>query len=224
MSNVSYLRLSSRDQAVVRDVTRFRQLSSHQILRLHFADNSERSRHIRCNRTLRRLVSWGVLRRIERAIGGAEGGSSGYFYVTPTSKARLPNPHTYDIAELYCRLVESSGEDLIAFDPEPMSHVSVGHVELKPDAFLDIRTSRGRLRAFIEVDLSSEWKTQLSKKMRGYVLAYEKWRDSTFPLVVFVVPDQERQRLIEGVVKRQETPGLFAVVLFEDAVSYLTGE
>jgi hypothetical protein len=76
----------------------------------------------------------------------------------------------------------------------------------------------------LEQDLSSEWKTQLAKKMRGYVLAYSKCQDSTFPIVLFVVPDDERYRLIEGVIKRQEIPGLFAVVLMSEAIPYLIGE
>lgn len=232
MSSISFFQLSPRDLAITKDVHRFRQLSSQQILRLHFADNSPKSRHVRCNRALRRLVKWGELRRIDRAIGGTNGGSSGYFFTPPTSRARVPNPHTYDIAELFCRLVEAQNQlrqtpnmvELLAFDPEPMSHVSVGHVELKPDAFLDIRTTQGRTRYFIEVDLASEWKTQLAKKMRGYVLAYSKWQEGTFPLTLFVVPDDERYRLVEGVIKRQETPGLFAVVLMRDAIPYLIGE
>lgn len=234
MSSFSFLQLSDRDQAITKDVLRFRQLSSKQILRLHFQDISPKSRQPCMNRAMARLVKWGAVGRIPQAIGGTKGGSSGYFFTPPTSRARVPNPHTYDIAELYCRLVEWNNKTansnperdtgILAFDPEPMSHVSVGHVDLKPDAFLDIRTTNGRFRYFIEVDLSSEWKTQLAKKMRGYVLAYSKWQEGTFPLTLFVVPDDERYRLVEGVIKRTETPGLFAAVLMQDAIPYLIGE
>lgn len=227
MSNPSYLRLSQRDRLVVSDVHLFRQLSSQQIRRLYFSDGSEASQGVRCSRTMRRLVKWGIVSRIDRAIGGSNGGSSGYFFTPPTSRARQPNPHAYDIAELYVRLKEqlTGVSELLAFDPEPYSHFQVGNLEIKPDAYVRIRTADGVYRYNIEVDLASEWRTQLGQKMRRYVNAFKNWpldpatgKLPPFPLVLFIVPDEARLRLVESVVKRQEYPNLFEVVLMDEAV------
>lgn len=147
-------------------------------------------------------------------------GSEGYIYLPAGSRTRTPDPHTLDITELYVRLVESEGE-LLAFDPEPYCHVQVGHIEVKPDGYIRLRTSEGTFRYFIEVDRGTEWRPQLHAKMRRYVQAYNHWSEPSFPLCLFVVPDEMRRRLVETVVKRQETPGLFEVIEMDQAVKRL---
>lgn len=108
----------------------------------------------------------------------------------------------------------------MVFDPEPWCHVQIGQMELKPDAYVDL----GDYRYWLEMDLGSEYRSQLSAKMARYVKAYEQWTEPTFPLVVWVCHDEDRRRFIESVVKRQSVRGLFTVVLFDDAVSYILKE
>lgn len=217
----SSTRLSDRDQAIVTTVERFRQVSSAHVLRLHFADNSPKSRKARMTRTMNRLYRWGQLSRIPRAVGGWSGGSEGYIYTPTTSRARIPDPHTLDITETYVRLEESPTE-LLAFDPEPYCHRYVGHVELKPDGFVDIRNAAGRYRFFIEVDRGSEWRHQLGTKLRRYCQAYKQWDEPTFPLVVWIVQDEVRARLLQSVIRRAEYPELFTVQIGNSGIDVIT--
>lgn len=217
-------RLSDRDREIVRTVDRFRQVTSGQVLRLFFADNSPASRKARMTRTMTRLHKWGHLSRIPRAVGGWSGGSDGYTYIPPTSRARIPDPHTLDITELYVRLreAERTGECvLLAYDPEVFAHATVGHVELKPDAYVRLKTAQGTYRYFIEVDRGTEWRHQLAGKLRRYTQAFTRWDEPTFPLVMWSVPDEQRGRLLESVIKRSDEPGLFAVEVYDAVVSRL---
>ena len=54
-----------------------------------------------------RLHNWGQLSRIPRPVGGWSGGSEGYTYIPAGSRARVPNPHTLDITELFVKLTEA---------------------------------------------------------------------------------------------------------------------
>lgn len=219
---INSARLSNRDGNIISLVTRFRQVSAEQILRLYFSDNSPASRNVRMCRALKRLTKWGCIGRIPRAIGGHNGGSTGYIYIPPTSRARLPDPHTLDITETFVRLWES-GITIHAFQPEPYCHTNVGHVELKPDAYLKLETPTAYLSYWLEVDRGTEFRPQLHAKMRRYSQAYEKW-EGTFPKVVFIVHDKLRLDFIESVIRHQAKPSLFTVVLFEEAVPYMIGE
>jgi hypothetical protein len=214
------LRLSPRASAVLSTVTRYRQVTASQLLRLHFVDGTPRGRVVRCHRTLARLVELGLLSRLTRARGGYGGGSGEYIYQLPTSKTRGPNFHTLDITEIHVRLFESDAE-VLAFDGEPWCHISVGHMELKPDFFVRLKTASGVYQTFGEVDHGSEYKSQLSTKMRRYVRAFNQWDEPTFPLVVWVCHDADRQRFIQSVIKRQEIPSLFVCYLFSDAIEKL---
>lgn len=217
-------RLSDRDIAIIRTVQRFRQVSAAQVRRLHFPEGTDASRGVKQRRSLARLTKWGEISRLDRPMGGSMGGSAGYVYVPTWSRARVADPHTLDITELFVRLKEAERVGLLTvlvFDPEPFCHVQVGHIELKPDAFVRLQMTDGIFRYFIEVDRSTEWRAQLNKKMRQYNQAYEKWQERTFPLVLYIVPDDERRRFVETVVKRQYMPGLFEVCLLSQAIQQL---
>jgi hypothetical protein len=77
--------------------------------------------------------------------------------------------HTLDISVLYMRLHErhiSNGLDeadngQIVFDREPWCHIKIGHIEVKPDAFLKFNE---QAQYFVEVDRASADRTKLSKK------------------------------------------------------------
>jgi hypothetical protein len=168
------------------------------------------------------LTKLGLLKRLDRVQGGYGGGSGEYVYQLPTSKARTPDPHTLDVAELYVRLMEL-GADVI-YEPEPYSHTRIGHVELKPDATALLTINGKKYDYWIEVDLASEWRTQLSAKMKRYVKAYEAFTGEVFPLCLWTVPDKARAVFVKSVIDRQKYPELFDVVTFDDAPKRLIEE
>lgn len=217
-SSFSHL-LSPRDSAVVSTVRLFRQASASQLRRLHFAEGSLASQGVKQRRSLHRLVKRGHLNRIDRPVGGWGGGSADFIYLPAGSRTRIPDPHTLDITELYVRLVESG--TLLLFEPEPYCHRTIGHLELKPDGFVDLRADGKRRHFWVELDRGTEYRQHLHQKMRRYVQAYNHWPEPTYPQVLFIVPDDLRKRLVESVVKRQEH-ALFSVVEFEKAIEVLT--
>lgn len=219
--------LSDRDQAIVRTIVQLRQITSTQLLRLYFADGSEVSRKPRMCRVMARLNDWGVVRRIPRFKGGGSGGSGPYVYMPPTGRARVADAHTLDIAELYVSLVEAERHgkvEILHFDPEPYSHVQAGRLDLRPDVYARIRTAEGVRHYFLEVDRATEWQNQIGSKLRRYTSAYLDWHDETFPLVVWIVPDEQRRRFMEAVIRRQRFPQLFMVCTAEETTEKLTAE
>jgi hypothetical protein len=136
--------------------------------------------------------------------------------------------HTLDINELYVRLqcklnrnlvyIDQREVNQIIFDPEPWCHVQVGHMVLKPDAYIDL----GRMRYFLELDRGTEFRSMLAQKMRRYVVAYEHWEEPTFPLILFVCHDADRKRFIESVIRAQSEPRLFVCELFSEVIGTLT--
>lgn len=217
-------RLSERDQAIIRTIVRYQQVTSGQLLRLYFSDNSPKSRKARMTRTMQRLHKWGFVARIPRPVGGWSGGSEGYIYIPTHSRARIANPHTLDITELMVKLTELSREpsiELLAYDPEVYAHETAGHIELKPDAFVRLRKPSGTFRYFVEIDRGTEWRYQLSGKLRKYTNAYKQWTEPTFPLCVWSVPDEQRARLLDSVIKRSDEPALFEIAVGDDLITKL---
>ncbi|WP_197026093.1 replication-relaxation family protein [Arthrobacter sp. 9MFCol3.1] len=171
---------------------------------------------VRVRRHLTRLVKLGVLKR----MWGAYGGNVEYVYQLAASRARTPDMHTLDISELYVRLVEAGATDM-TFLTEPWCHTRVGHVQLKPDFYLEV----GGVSLWGELDRSAEWETQLTAKCRRYIQAIDSghWpEDRAFPLVLWTVPDEARKRYLENIIRKLNEPELFKVVLFDEAAERLT--
>ncbi|MET3348990.1 UNVERIFIED_ORG: hypothetical protein ABID57_000659 [Arthrobacter sp. UYEF1] len=163
-----------------------------------------------------------------------------YVYQLPSTKARTPEPHTLDISELYVRLIEAvkcrpgdllSGQATatdtdaksgLTFLTEPWCHTRVGHVQLKPDAYIEV----GGVSYFLENDTSVEWESQLTAKMRRYVQAIDSghWPEGRpFPLVLWIVPDAARKAYLENIISKLKEESLFRVVLFSDAAERVVG-
>jgi hypothetical protein len=119
--------------------------------------------------------------------------------------------HTLANTETYTRLRELAHNqriDLIAYQPEPASwrrHTnSYGALTtLKPDAFAitAARNSRYEHVWFIEIDLATESKTTIARKADQYNTYYhtgqEQNQTGTFPLVIWITPDQTRADTIK---------------------------
>jgi Replication-relaxation len=150
-------------------------------------EGTEEGTRVRAQRHLNRLTDLGLVRRFWRVYDGP----AEYIYSPAGSTTRGPVFHTLDISELYVRLAEASmsherqnvytkivevepdihknAQDFV-FDREPWCHIEIGHVEVKPDAFLKFNEQE---QYFIEVDRASADRTELAKKLRQYVNLYE---------------------------------------------------
>lgn len=193
-------RLSMRDQAIIDAVAGLRLLSARQLERLLFAEITHPGTRARlARRVLARLVTLGVLGRLERRVGGVRAGAAGHVYFTAAAGQRLlafwrgeglkrtRNPyeptsafvrHTLAVAELYVQLIEADRErqlGLLDFQSEPgcwcpFIGPAGAQLILKPDARVRLAVGEGEEEhAFIEVDCGTEGRTALTRKCRAYV-------------------------------------------------------
>lgn len=198
-------------------VTKFRQLTTSQLRRLHFTTGTIDGRRVRSCRHLKRLTEVGRLTRMWCDYSGV----NEYVYQLATTKARTPEPHTLDIAELYVRLVEAQTPNLV-FRPEPECHTRVGHVQLKPDGYIEC----GGFAYWLELDRGVEWEAQLTAKMRRYVQTIDSghWpKDRAFPICLWVVPDEARKRYLEDIIHKLGEGDLFSTVLFSEGAERVVG-
>lgn len=212
--------LSPTQQRVLAAVRTHTQLTTSQVRRLLYVGTVDGTR-IRSQRHLKRLYELGLIRRVWSVydIRPAE-----YLYMPAGSTTRGAVQHTLDISELYVRLCERAGA--VAFDREPWCHKRVGGVNLKPDAYLTFGVGRD---CFIEVDRGPERKPQLTAKLGNYVRAFQGYDEELdgeefphFPQVIWTVQDAERRRVLRQLIKQTRLPGLFSVLLFDEAVDQIT--
>jgi Replication-relaxation len=211
---------------VLRTVTLFRQASSSQLRRLHYAGSYDGTR-VRSRKHLTRLTKLGMLKRMWSVYDGA----AEYIYFPGDSKAQETKRHTLDVTELYVRLENSARNpsgilqpntsiswrhESVVFDPEPWRWYNIGPTQLKPDAYIDV----GR-RYFLEMDRGTEFAAKLADKMRRYLAAFRVWDEERFPQVLFVCHDDTRLRFIRRVIEDQSERELFDVCLFGDAAHFL---
>lgn len=231
--------LSARDRAVVELVGRFRQLTAGQVAAELFAGHASKTP---LDRTLKRVVERRYLARLARPVGGDGGGSAQYVYQLGRAGWRLlgkpgeywpfraVNLHALAIADCFAslRAAERTGQcALLSFEPEPNCHVTVGGVQLTPDAYAEVgyRERGVRLWAWLEVDRGTEHGATIKEKCVRYWRAYKQWDGEVFPSVLFVVPDEQRARQIEQVIAGgpDEAQTLFHVGLFSTFVDVLQG-
>jgi hypothetical protein len=139
-----------------------------------------------------------VLDRLDRRIGGVRAGSSGYgYYLGPVGQRlraywdgkgashgrRRPEPgarfvrHRLAVSELYveAHLLSRRGRlDLVSVDVEPdcwrtFTDRCGGRVLLKPDALVAVCVDGRREQTFVEVDLGSESRRVIARKLRTYL-------------------------------------------------------
>jgi hypothetical protein len=200
-------RLPEKELEILEQVERFRLVRSDQVRRLFFADvESEAGRARLCRRALADLADEGILRRLERRVGGSRAGSSGQLYATTAAGKRLlaylsgegiPSnrgvhepgsafvSHTLQVAELYTRLVERerAGElELVSFETEPTCWrtytTPVGaSATLKPDALARVACGEYEYASFAEVDLGTEGRGALTRKAYSFLSYYRTGRE-----------------------------------------------
>ena len=123
--------------------------------------------------------------------------------------------HRLAVTELYVQLVELTRQqplELACFQPEPacwrqFTGAYGELVTLKPDAFVTLHSDRYEDRYFIEIDRATESPATVRRKIEVYrrywATGREQTRHAVFPLVLYLVPDQQRQAQLDTVIARQ---------------------
>lgn len=212
----------------------------------------------RVRRTLLQLNELGVLSRLDRRIGGVRAGSAGHvYYLGPVGQRLMaywngdglvrgrvrPEPgapfvrHRLATSELYvaARERERAGElDLLAFDVEPGcwrdSLTGFGaRTTLKPDAFLRVGVGAYEDCWFIEVDLGTESRTVLARKLRLYLDYFhtgaEQAASGVFPRVLLLTVTESRKATIVELCAAlpAEYWSIFAVNLLDRGMDVIAG-
>lgn len=196
--------LTARDRRMLTDVATYRLLATRQIQRLHFHDHTTPVAAARaCNRALVRLRDLGVLRTLQRRIGGVRAGSAGFvWYLGPAgerllqalgqrpqgrrSNYREPSHHfvrhTLAVAEVAVQAIELSRTgaiEILELQTEPANWQQAltrygTNQTLKPDLRLVSATGDYEHHWFFEIDLATEHLPVILRQCA----AYETYRDT----------------------------------------------
>lgn len=176
-------------------------------------------------RSLKRLVEWRVLARLDRRVGGLGRGSSSYTYALDVAGQRLlrlegsprrphlPGPpmwrHALMVTEVYVRVLESlAGTDrrLVEWEGEPTSWRDFSGpygdlVRLKPDGFLRIDGPKFADYYWLEADTGTQSRSVLRAKLHAYRRhassgLEQLGHDGVYPQIVFVTRTPARQSVI----------------------------
>lgn len=242
--------LSTRDWHILTDVNRFRLMTGKQLAHLHFQDSD--TGHRTSRRTLSRLNDRQLLARLQRRIGGLRAGSDGYVYAlgplgdrllregSPRRRVREVSDgfakHTIGVTQLHVDLLVASREGgftVLAVETEPQCWRRIeglgGYDWLKPDLAVVTATLEHEVHSFVELDLGTEHRGALLRKLTAYEAAYragaEAHRRGLFPQVVWLVPDPARLAVLDRLIRTTTglTAELHRVALIADSVAALTG-
>jgi hypothetical protein len=240
--------LSDRDRSVLTSLHRLRMATADQLTRLHFTDVSPRQARASLASLVERRLVARLPRPIGGVRAGSAGyiyllDVAGVRLTRPTS-GRVYRPwqagwpfltHSLAVTEVIVRLVEADRAGhlrLLDFSTEPATWRSFpapggGRLILKPDAAVTVQLGQFEDRWFLEIDRGTEATTTIGRacdRYRAYwSTGLEQEREGVFPRVLWLVPDASRyQQLVETLAKQPaEAWSLFAVALFDDAVSRL---
>jgi hypothetical protein len=226
--------LAPRELQVVELVGRFRLLTAGHLRELVFFEQASKTP---LDRTLKRLTDTGYLVRLARMVGGFGGGSGAYVYQLGRvgwrylgkgggyRPLRVVDLHTLTIAECFVQLkrLEREGRlTVIAYTPEPGSHLGVNGIPLTPDAYVELGMVTPRRRKFLywlEVDRGTENADVIRGKLARYSRASKVWpEDDIYPYVVFVAEGDVRKRELERIIAGgpEEAQAIFRVYLLDE--------
>ena len=246
--------LSDRDREVIHSIASHRFLTGKQLERFHFTDHASTETAARvCRSVLARLTREGILRRLERRVGGVRAGSASHVYclswtgrrlVGEATARRIGEPsrtfleHMLAVAEGHLALREAAarGEfELVEVQIEPFCWRSFtgpngARARVRPDLY--VISGRGELEYcwFLEIDLGSEHRPTLVGKCRAYEAYWrtgmEQERSRTFPLVVWVTPNRSRAGELETAIRGTRTlkQELFRIVTADQLVELFAGD
>jgi hypothetical protein len=244
--------LPDRYTMPVLHLSRARVLSGAQLDRLlGQPDTAPRTAERARQRAMTYLCQLGLVRMLDRRIGGVRAGSAGYVHVLTTAghtlaallagqqpprrirHSRAPGPmfiaHALDIAEIYVQLTEHSraGNFRVAtFVTEPASWWRQSGVSLRPDAYTRLAIPTYRDCWWLEVDRATESAPRLRDKLRDYLDHAEDGGtgpDGVLPRVLFTTPSPRRCAVITDLITGLPPPAteLFAVCEHTEAVRQL---
>lgn len=104
------------------------------------------------------------------------------------------------VADVFVALkrLEADGHyKVLGFATEPDTWTEMAGVELRPDLYVEVgdQVQRKRISWWLEIDMGTERQKQIKDKLARYYHAWQHVDEdviATFPLVVFLVPDEER--------------------------------
>jgi hypothetical protein len=220
--------LTSRDREIVAMLARLHMATGSQLVRAHWPNAADADGRA-ARRTLKRLVEWRVLARLERRLGGLGRGSDSYTYALDVAAHRLlklegsprrphlPGPpmwhHALQVSEIYVQLVESlssTERHLASWDGEPAcwrdypDQYGQG-VRVKPDGFVRISGPGYQDMYFIEADTGTQSRAVIRAKLESYrryaATGLEQKREGgVFPQVVFVTTNPARHAVLIDLV------------------------
>ncbi len=243
--------LTDRDHAVLLSLAELHFLTSRHVERLHFGSptTTPLAAARASRRALVRLHGLRLVDRLERRIGGVRAGSASHVVTLAPLGSRLlalqnrrrsrqPSTthldHVLEVAELVVRLHEAASAgrlEHVGYQGEPACWQTFlaphgGRSVLKPDLRLSLDAGDHELHWYVEIDRGSEHQPVLRRKNQTYLDAWregtETTSDGVFPRVCWVVPDQQRQGVIEQVIASLRPPtGMFQVTTTIQAVEVL---
>lgn len=246
--------LSKRDREILDRVAEHRYLTTHQVQAFCFGTHtSDASAARSTRRVLGRLDRDGLLRALDRRIGGVRAGSdariwqlapAGIRLLYGNTQRRRPGApslrflaHRLAIADVHLLLrahLEIEAIEKVDVEVEPASwrryQARTGEPRwLQPDLYAELVTSDFADLAFIEVDLGSESLPTLVKKCEQYEeyrkTGIEQDRRGSFPIVVWLFIDRNRVRSLEGAVRRHRSlnPAMFRYATPDTLAQVLAG-
>lgn len=252
--------LSEPEREIVRRAATLKLVSHAQLSELQSDGRSASQSSARATRrVLARLSQAGVLARLARRVGGVRAGSDGYvYYLGPVGQRLIaywdghglvrgryrPEPgaryvrHRLSVSQLYVDLVaaERGGLlDLLDFEAEPdcwRRYVDGfgAQVALKPDAFVRVGVGAYEDRCFIEVDLGTESRSVVARKLRAYLDYFQAGQEQTehgvFPRVLLLTDSETRRAVLVELCARlpAEAWQLFTVQTLDRSTAAISGQ
>ncbi|MDR1410486.1 MAG: replication-relaxation family protein [Oscillospiraceae bacterium] len=191
--------LTERDNAILEALRDCRYLTGQQIVRLYFGGNAESqtAQFSAAYRCLNRLRDYGLIKSLQRRIGGVRAGSGSYVWRLTQAGFRLLHmysadrqihkpyrepsltflSHTLLISEAWVQLTEicAKHDFVIAgvqFEPDSWRYyfARLGKTDtLKPDLYAAIRSDGYEDHWFIEIDRDTETVARILEKCERYI-------------------------------------------------------
>lgn len=220
--------LSERDLAILHSVAELKFVTARQLQAIHFdgQHQTELTAARTSRRVLERLSELGVLRRLDRVIGGIRAGSGSFVYGLGPAGHRLLDDgrsrhgfrepsagfldHTLAVAGVVATVVAAAREgqlQLLRYETEPDCWRSLAGygatATLRPDLLLVLARGDMEWHWFVEVDLGSEHGPTIARKCREYLRYYqtgeEQRHSGIFPRVAWLTTTSQRAERLRGI-------------------------
>jgi len=239
--------LSDTEKEVLHSISECRYLTTKQIKRLYYIQSkSEPANMRRANRSMIKLWDYGLVRPLDRRIGGVRAGSGSYVWqITSagikvlldnedTTRKRNREPtsafllHTLMVSEVYIGLIKLSRDSIVGIEDiqlEPQcwrTYTSASSENyLKPDLYAVITNGEYEDYYFFEIDNGTESPSRVIKKCQQYekyyTSGYEQTKTHVFPYVIWIVPDQKRKVSLTAHIKEDiNLSSIFVIITLEE--------